>query len=200
MSSSVVRLGVSLEPELLAALDRWVRRRNSPSRSDAIRFLIRKELSEDALQDPEADAVGTVLVLYRHTAPNVLRRLTAAQHRWGDHIQSSLHIHLPGDACVEIMVLVGRRGELESAAEDLRGVKGILEGDFLLVTPEVAGGRIQHRHPHAPVAPRSRAGGTKGAPGRRRQEGAEGGRSPESPVRAPTATRIPAAATAPRAA
>ena len=37
MTRKVVRLGVSLEPELLALLDRWVQERNSPSRSDAIR-------------------------------------------------------------------------------------------------------------------------------------------------------------------
>ncbi len=36
----VVRLGVSLDPDLLTLLDGWVRERNSPSRSDAIRALI----------------------------------------------------------------------------------------------------------------------------------------------------------------
>ncbi|HEV2520160.1 MAG TPA: nickel-responsive transcriptional regulator NikR [Thermoplasmata archaeon] len=149
MSAKVVRLGVSLEPDLLASLDRWVRDRNSPSRSEAIRFLIRQELSDRALKDPDADAVGSVMVLYRHTSPMVLRRLIAAQHRWGDHIQASTHFHLRGDACMEVMVLKGRRAEVEAAAEDLRGVKGIIQGDFLVGTPTVAGGRTGHRHPHA---------------------------------------------------
>lgn len=153
MPKRVVRLGVSLEPDLLGSLDRWVRHRNSPSRSDAIRFLIRKELSEHALVDPEADAVGTVMVLYRHTAPNVLRRLTSAQHRWGDHIQSSTHFHLKGDACLEVLVLKGKRAEVEQAAEDIRGVKGILQGDYLVGTPGIAKGSTGHRHPH----PRSSA-------------------------------------------
>jgi len=146
--SRVVRLGVSLEPELLRTLDRWVQQRNSPSRSDAIRFLVRKELSEAALGDPEADAVGTVMVLYRHTSPNVLKRLTAAEHRWGEHLRFSTHLHLSGDACLEVLILAGRRREVEAAAEDLRGVKGILEGDYLIGTPRVAGGRTGHHHPH----------------------------------------------------
>ena len=154
MTRGVVRLGVSLEPELARALDRWVERRNSPSRSDAIRFLVRQELSGVTLADPEADAVGTVMVLYRHTSPNVLRRLTAAQHRWGEHLRFSTHLHLRGDACLEVLVLAGKRREVEAAAEDLRGVKGILEGDYLVGTPTVAGGRTGHRHPHRPpVAP-----------------------------------------------
>jgi len=83
MTSRVVRVGVSLEPELLRQLDDWVHQRNSPSRSDAIRALIRKELSDRTLSDPNSDALGVVALLYRHDTPNVLRRLTAAEHRWG---------------------------------------------------------------------------------------------------------------------
>ena len=88
------------------------------------------------------------MVLYRHTSPNVLRRLTAAQHRWGDHIQASNHVHLEGDACLEVMVLKGKRAEVEGAAEDLRGVRGIVFGDYVVGTPTLAGGRTGHHHPH----------------------------------------------------
>lgn len=150
MAKGVERLAVSLEPELRAALDRWVAQRNSRSRSEAIRFLIRKELSEGALGPPEADAIGVVMVLYRHTRARVLPRLTAAQHRWGSHIRSSTHVHLEGEACLEVLVMTGRRGELVRAAEDLRGVKGVSYADYLIGTPTVAGGRSGHRHPHDP--------------------------------------------------
>jgi CopG family transcriptional regulator, nickel-responsive regulator len=150
VTSRVVRVGVSLEPELLHVLDTWVHRRNSPSRSDAIRSLIRKEVSDRTLDDPNADALGVVALLYRHSAPNVLRRLTAAEHRWGDHIRSTTHVHLEGEACAEVVVLLGRRREIDAAAEDLRGVKGILEGGWLAVTPAIAGGRTGHHHPHRP--------------------------------------------------
>lgn len=162
--AGVVRLSISLEPTLLAALDGWVRRRNSPSRSEAIRFLVRKELTEAELGDPSVDAIGTVLLLYRHTSPNVQRRLTAAQHRWGGHIHSSTHVHLQGDACLEVLVLTGRRSEVEAAAEDLRGVKGIRQGDYLVTTPQIAGGRTGHHHPHAP-APRAAARSRKAQSG-----------------------------------
>jgi CopG family nickel-responsive transcriptional regulator len=148
LGKNVVRLGISLEPELLQALDRWVRERNSASRSEAIRLLVRKELSEGTLEDPDADAIGTVMVLYRHTSPNVLKRLTAAQHRWGAHIRSSTHVHLEGEVCLEVLVLAGRREEIVRAAEDLRGVKGISYAEYLVGTPGIAGGRSGHRHPH----------------------------------------------------
>ena len=148
MSRGVVRTGVSLEPEVLAALDRWARMRNAASRSEASRFLVRKELSESSLEDPGADAVGAVMVLYDHRSPYVQRRLTDAQHRWGNHIRSSSHVHLEGDVCVELMTLVGKRGELVQAAEDLRGVKGVNQGDYLLADPALAGGSTGHHHPH----------------------------------------------------
>jgi CopG family transcriptional regulator, nickel-responsive regulator len=156
MTSRVVRVGLSLEPELLRVLDGWVGARNSPSRSDAIRALIRKEISQETLSDPDADALGVVALLYRHSAPNVLRRLTAAEHRWGEHIRSTTHVHLEGEACAEVVVLLGRRREIDAAAEDLRGVKGILDGGWLSVTPAVAGGRTGHHHPHRPVVARPR--------------------------------------------
>ncbi|MGA8542615.1 MAG: nickel-responsive transcriptional regulator NikR [Thermoplasmata archaeon] len=166
MTVKVVRLGVSLEPALLELLDRWVRERNSPSRSDAIRALIRKELSDRTLADPDADALGVVALLYRHQTPNVLQRLTAAEHRWGDHIRSTTHVHLEGDACAEVVVLLGKRREVDEAGTDLRGVKGVMEGELLVTTPAVAGGRTGHRHPHDPSGPRERGHATTKNPAR----------------------------------
>jgi CopG family transcriptional regulator, nickel-responsive regulator len=148
MTRRVVRLGVSIEPELLRTLDRWVRQRNSSSRSEALRAIIRKELTREELGDPQADAVSCVTLLYRHDAPSVLRRLAAAQHRWGDHIRFSGHIHLQGSSCMELIALVGKRREIIRAAEDLRGIKGVAVGDYALTSPAVIGGKTGHRHPH----------------------------------------------------
>lgn len=158
MPSKVVRLGVSLSPDLLAHLDRWVRRRNSQSRSDALRAILRTELAAEQLADPTADAVATVTLLYRHDAPNVLRRLTAAEHRWGDHIRFSGHVHLQGGSCLELLALVGKRKEVVEAAEDLRGVKGVAFGEYTLGAPAVAGGRTGHSHPHPSHRPRPARG------------------------------------------
>jgi CopG family transcriptional regulator, nickel-responsive regulator len=148
MAKGVVRLGLSMEPELLAALDHWVKQRNSSSRSDAVRALIRKELAEEDLGDPGADAVACLMLLYRHDAPNVLKRVTEAEHRWGGHIRSSSHVHLEGGSCMQILGLAGSRREVIAAAEDLRGIRGIAFGRFTIGTPAVVGGATGHRHPH----------------------------------------------------
>lgn len=149
MTRRVVRTAISLEPELLAALDRWAAERNSRSRSDAVRDLIRQQLVGRTLADPDSDALGAVTLLYRHRAPNVLERLMAAEHRWGEHVRSTTHVHLEGDACAEVVVLLGRRAEVERAAKDLRGVKGVVGGGWVTTAPSVAGGSTGHVHPHA---------------------------------------------------
>jgi CopG family nickel-responsive transcriptional regulator len=133
----VVRFAVSLEPELLDRLDHWVRARNSGSRSEAIRALIRKELTEEVLGDSEAPAVGAVLVLYRHDSPLVQKRLTVVEHRWGGRIRFSGHVHLKGEACMELIAVSGSRSEVLRIAEDLRGVKGVAFGDFSIGTPSI---------------------------------------------------------------
>jgi CopG family transcriptional regulator, nickel-responsive regulator len=148
-SRRITRTTVSLDADLLARLDHWVRRRNSENRSEALRAIIRGELGRTTVGDPEADAVATVTLLYRHDAPNLLERLTAAEHRWGDHIRSSTHIHLQGGACLEVLVLTGKGREVVAAAEDLRGVRGISMGEYILSSPRVAGGTTGHHHPHA---------------------------------------------------
>jgi CopG family transcriptional regulator, nickel-responsive regulator len=148
MTSRITRTTVSLDPELLARLDHWVHRRNSRNRSDALRAIIRGELGRTTVADPDADAVATVTLLYRHDASNLLERLTAAEHRWGDHIRSSTHVHLQGGACVEVLVLTGKGREVSAAAEDLRGVRGISLGEYVLSNPRLAGGTTGHRHPH----------------------------------------------------
>ena len=148
MTPRVTRTTVSLDPDLLARLDPWVHRRNSRNRSDALRAIIRAELGRTTVSDPEADAVATVTLLYRHDASNLLERLTAAEHRWGEHIRSSTHVHLQGGACLEVLVLTGKGREVVAAAEDLRGVRGISLGEYVLSSPRLAGGTTGHHHPH----------------------------------------------------
>ena len=145
------RFTISLPAELAQRLDEWVTRRNSRSRSDAIRFLVGRELAEENVSnDPDSDALAAVVLLYRHEAPKLLDRLAEAEHRWGDHVRSSVHAHLEGEACVELLLLAGSRGELEEATADLRGVKGLKDGRSLFVSPATAGGRSGHHHPHKP--------------------------------------------------
>jgi CopG family nickel-responsive transcriptional regulator len=132
----VERVGVSLEPELLAAFDALIARRGYPSRSEAIRDLIRRELSAEQLGDPRATAVAAVFLVYNHHSTRLMGMLTGLQH--SHHLQtiSSLHIHLDQHDCLEVIVLRGPVAEINKTAEHLISLKGVKLGRINLLATE----------------------------------------------------------------
>lgn len=64
--SQIERIGVSLEKDLLAAFDGLIAKRGYPSRSEAIRDLVRQQISEEQVANPKAMAVAAVFLVYNH--------------------------------------------------------------------------------------------------------------------------------------
>mgnify|MGYP000293649595 CR=1 FL=1 len=58
----LMRFGVSLPEDLIRKFDRLIKRKRYPNRSEAIRDLVRRQLSEERLGNPEASAVAAVLL------------------------------------------------------------------------------------------------------------------------------------------
>lgn len=90
----VARIGVSLEPELLEAFDRYLIFRGYATRSEAIRDLIKKAMVEESLKVSDSHAVGTITLVYDHNLGSVKENLMDIQHRHHDIISSSIHVHL----------------------------------------------------------------------------------------------------------
>lgn len=130
--SNLIRFGVSLEEDLLTAFDAWRERRASPSRSEAIRDLIRAALVEETTAKGEAQAVGTLSLVYDHHHSDLAQRLTELQHDVHDLIVTSLHIHLDHDNCLEVLVLRGRSDEISGLAQRILAVKGVKHGQLAL--------------------------------------------------------------------
>ena len=110
------RIGVSLDKELLWAFDKVIAKQGYQSRSEAIRDLVRRQLSEEQLQNPEAKAVAAVFLVYDHHSANLTESLIGMQHTHtpGSSLQviCSLHVHLDAHDCLEVIVLRGRVGEI----------------------------------------------------------------------------------------
>ena len=130
--SNIIRFGVSLEDDLLTAFDAWREQRASPSRSEAIRDLIRAALVEDTTAQGEARAVGTLSLVYNHHHSDLAQKLTELQHDVHDLIVTSLHIHLDHDNCLEVLVLRGRSDEISGLAQRILAVKGVKHGQLAL--------------------------------------------------------------------
>jgi CopG family nickel-responsive transcriptional regulator len=136
--SQVERIGVSLEKELLAAFDALIDKQGYPSRSEAIRDLIRQQISTERLADPRAKAVAAVFLVYEHHSTRLMGMLADLQHSHFLQVISSMHIHLDEHNCLEVIVLRGSVGEINRTAENIISLKGVKLGRINLLTTETA--------------------------------------------------------------
>ncbi|MBA7573810.1 putative nickel-responsive regulator [subsurface metagenome] len=128
---SVVRFGVSLEKELLDALDSYVTENQFTNRSQAIRQLINNNIVSTKWQCNNIVA-GSITLVYDHHKRDLLNNLTDVQHNYHDVILSSQHFHLKRDICMEIIAVKGKAIALTQLADKLIAIKGIQHGKLTM--------------------------------------------------------------------
>ncbi|MCX5801459.1 MAG: nickel-responsive transcriptional regulator NikR [Candidatus Eisenbacteria bacterium] len=122
--SHLIRFGVSLERELLARLDSFVRDNEFPTRSEAIRALIRERLVRKEWLCGR-QVVGAIVLVYDHGRREILNKITHVQHEFHDNVISTQHVHLDRDNCLEVVVVKGRPRDVDSLYKGLQSIKGI---------------------------------------------------------------------------
>jgi len=127
------RIGVSLDKDLLTDFDALIAQQGYQSRSEAIRDLVRQQLSQERLSDPQAEAVAAVFLVYDHHATRLTEKLVDLQHSHLLQAISSLHVHLDKHDCLEIIVLRGRVAEINRVGERILSMKGVKLGRVNLV-------------------------------------------------------------------
>ncbi len=127
----VTRFGVSLEEELLEALDEFAKGNKFANRSQAIRHLVEKNLVEKKWQCNRIVA-GAVILLFDHHSKTVLTKLNNIQHDFHDVILSSQHYHLNHDNCLEVVAVKGQAHRLTELSENLISIKGIKHGKLVM--------------------------------------------------------------------
>ena len=134
--SEIVRFSVSVESELLEQFDRFCRQEQFATRSEAVRQLIREKLTMRAWESESQDVAGTLTLVYDHHRPQLRDRLMELQHEHTELVVSTLHAHLDHNLCLEVIVLRGAAGRLQSIAAQLRGLKGIYKGELVMAAAE----------------------------------------------------------------
>jgi CopG family nickel-responsive transcriptional regulator len=134
--SQVERIGVSVEKALLSKFDKLIAKQGYQSRSEAIRDLVRWQLSDERVGDPKAQAVAAVLLVYDHHSTKLMEKLTGLQHSHLLQTISAMHIHLDEHECLEVVVLRGRVGEIKRTAENIVSLKGVKLGRINFVATE----------------------------------------------------------------
>jgi len=124
MSSRVSRISVSIDPELLEEFDETIHRIGY-NRSTAVQLAMRDFLTEHKWKDIEGVLAGVITLMYDHHTGGVMEELTHLQHDYIDIINSSTHIHLDHDNCLEILAVKGDASKIKKLAEVLGITRGI---------------------------------------------------------------------------
>lgn len=125
--SPLVRFGVSLGKELLSRFDKFIKEKDYPNRSEAIRDLIREYLVKKEWTKSK-EVAGAITLVYDHHKRELLNKLTDIQHDFQRLIISTQHIHLDHDNCLEIVAIKGSPKEAQKLADTLKSVKGVKHG------------------------------------------------------------------------
>ena len=123
--STIERVGVSLEKDLLGQFDTLIDAQGYTNRSEAIRDLIRDRLSQEQLANPQADAVAGVFLVYDHHSTKLSDKLIKLQHSHILQVIASTHIHLDHHNCLEVIILKGKVKEIEKLANNIAALKGV---------------------------------------------------------------------------
>lgn len=145
--SNIARFSVSIEDDLLEAFDGYCKAGKFATRSEAVRQLIREKLTNRAWETGRATVVASLTLVYDHHRSKLTDQMIEIQHRHGDCVVSSMHVHLSHDLCMELIALRGSAHDLSQLAAEISGLKGIHQAQFAIVGVDAgkSGGR-PHRH------------------------------------------------------
>ncbi|MDC3957967.1 nickel-responsive transcriptional regulator NikR [Polyangium jinanense] len=123
--SDLVRFGVAMDRALLTEFDRRIAALGYENRSEAIRDLVRADLTR-AAWDRGAPVVATLSVVYKpHVRAEVLR-LSEPEPGSAELVVASQHVRIDRDRYLDTMVLRGHAESLSALAGKIAGTKGVL--------------------------------------------------------------------------
>jgi CopG family nickel-responsive transcriptional regulator len=131
--NSLIRFGISMDSELLERYDHLIDEKGYTNRSEAIRDMVRDSLVQQEYLTNQP-VVGSVTLVFNHHAHDITHKLTHFQHEYSDLIIATLHVHLTGDDCMEIIALKGPGNRLKQFSDSLLGMKGVKHGKLVVTS------------------------------------------------------------------
>jgi CopG family nickel-responsive transcriptional regulator len=129
------RVTITLDDDLLAAVDKRVATHGYQGRSEAIRDLLREGLREptDQSSSAESTCIATLSYVYDHNARELSKRLTRTFHAHHDLTLATLHVHLDHGSCMEVSVLKGTTAEVRELTQHVTAERGVRHGRAFIV-------------------------------------------------------------------
>ncbi|MCC8143275.1 MAG: nickel-responsive transcriptional regulator NikR [Tannerellaceae bacterium] len=125
------RFGVSLEEEVLESLDQYVIDNRFANRSQAIRFLIEKNIAEKKWQCNHLVA-GTIIIMFDQGKKEISAKITAIQGSYKEVILSSSQYYINKNFCLHIVTVMGTAHRLTELSDKLTTIKGIKHGKLVM--------------------------------------------------------------------
>ncbi|GEP54146.1 nickel-responsive transcriptional regulator NikR [Reyranella soli] len=141
------RITLSVDDDLVDALDEHMRTRRYAGRSEALRDILRGVKAGQQLGDDgktKGFCIATLAYVYDHETRDLGQRLTRSQHKHHDLQVATLHVHLDHDSCLEVSVLRGPVKAVRALADETVSQRGVRHGQLHLVPADRARGRHSH--------------------------------------------------------
>lgn len=128
---TVSRFGVSLEKDLLDALDEYVTENHFSNRSQAIRHLVSRNIVERKWQCNNYVA-GSVTLVYDPNRREILNLLADILENYHQEILSTQRVILDRSKHMEIVAIKGVASRLTELADKLITIKGMQHGKLTM--------------------------------------------------------------------
>ena len=125
------RFGVSIEDELLVDLDKFTNDYGFANRSQAIRFLIKKNITEQKWKCNNIVA-GAIIIIYDFDKNDILSKMVFIQKGYPEEILSSSQYHISKNSCMYVVMVRGEAYRLTELSDNLTTIKGIKHGKLVM--------------------------------------------------------------------
>ena len=127
------RVTLTLDDDLLEAVDRLAQERGYTSRSEAVRDFIRDALGQHDRTGPDEETCATLTYVFDHHKRDLAKRLLQTGHDHHGLAVASMHVHLDHDSCLETVVLRGPRGAIIAMSDAITAQRGVRYGQLHLI-------------------------------------------------------------------
>ena len=150
------RITITIDDDLLQAVDDVMHRRGYGSRSEAMRDIVREMIDRERLADPDTDCIGAFAFVFDHEIRDLARRVNVAHHDRHDLSVASMHVHLNHETCLEVSILRGPLREVRAFSDSVASQRGVRNASLHVIpaniaTQEHTHGNARTRHEHVDI-------------------------------------------------
>lgn len=132
--AKVERITISVEAPLLEQFETFIANNGYPTRSEAMKDLMRHALVGQEWEKGDTDVAGTISIVYDHHKRGTMENLVNVQHDFGELIVCTQHVHLDHHNCMEVLVVRGTAVHIRDFVTKLKAIKGIKHSALVKAT------------------------------------------------------------------